>query len=105
MHPNGASEGLYSKLIQEEFAEWDLEKEGTPNDFKELCDLIWVCVMYAIQNGYPLEKGMSELMREFDSKFYDKDGNHKPQYREDGKLLKGEGFKKADFEKFFKCAE
>lgn len=101
MHPNGATEGLYACLISEEFDEWCMEDVDTPEDFKELCDLIWVCIMYSIQKGYPLEEGMAELMREFDSKFYDENGNYHPQYREDGKLLKGEGFKKANFKQFF----
>ena len=57
--------------------------------------------MRAIQCGYPLEEGMEELTKEFNSKFLDKDGNFNPKYREDGKLLKGDGFKKANFEKFF----
>lgn len=102
MHVKEPDPRLYRGLIMEEFYEWSFEKPGTPENFKELCDLIWVCVMYAIQNGYPLEKGMAELMHEFDSKFYDKDGNYNPQYREeDGKLLKGSGFKKANFKQFF----
>lgn len=100
-HPNGAPEDLYDDLIVEEFNEWIEEREGTPEDFKELCDLIWVCVMRAIQCGYPLEEGMEELTKEFNSKFLDKDGNFNPKYRADGKLLKGDGFKKANFEKFF----
>lgn len=100
-HPNGAPEDLYYDLIVEEFNEWIEEREGIPEDFKELCDLIWVCVMRAIQCGYPLEDGMEELTKEFNSKFLDKDGNFNPKYREDGKLLKGDGFKKANFEKFF----
>lgn len=101
-HPYGAPDGLYEDLICEEFEEWCMERSDTPEDFKELCDLIWVCVMCAIQNGYPLAEGMTELMREFDSKFYDEHGNYNPQYREDGKLLKGAGFKKADFTQFFR---
>lgn len=100
-HPNGAPEGLYARLIHEEYKELSVEREGTSNHFKELCDLIWVCVMRAIQCGYPLEEGMEELTKEFNSKFLDKDDNFNPKYREDGKLLKGDGFKKANFEKFF----
>ena len=68
---------------------------------KELCDLIWVCVQYANVCGYDLERGMNELVSEYSSKFYDSEGNYNPQFREDGKLLKGTGFKKANFEQFF----
>lgn len=92
---------LYSKCIAEEFKEFLLERSGTPNEMKELCDLIWVCVQYANARGYDLEAGMNELLKEYSSKFYDSDGNYNPQFREDGKLLKGTGFKKANFEQFF----
>lgn len=92
---------LYSKCIAEEFKEFLGERSGTPNDMKELCDLIWVCVQYANACEYDLEAGMNELLKEYSSKFYDSDGNYNPQFREDGKLLKGTGFKKANFEQFF----
>lgn len=92
---------LYSNCIAEEFNEFVLEDVDTPNDMKELCDLIWVCVQYANACGYDLEKGMNELVSEYSSKFYDSEGNYNPQFREDGKLLKGTGFKKANFEQFF----
>lgn len=92
---------LYSKCIAEEFKEFLDEPVGTPNEMKELCDLIWVCVQYANACGYNLEAGMRELLKEYSSKFYDSEGNYSPQFREDGKLLKGTGFKKANFEQFF----
>lgn len=92
---------LYDKCIVEEFWEHREERINTPNDMKELCDLIWVCVQYANACGYDLEKGMNELVSEYSSKFYDSEGNYNPQFRADGKLLKGTGFKKANFEQFF----
>lgn len=92
---------LYIKCIAEEFNEFIQENADTPNDMKELCDLIWVCVQYANVCGYDLERGMNELVSEYSSKFYDSEGNYNPQFREDGKLLKGTGFKKANFEQFF----
>lgn len=92
---------LYSKCIAEEFKEFLEARSGTPNKMKELCDLIWVCVQYANACGYDLEAGMNELLKEYSSKFYDSEGNYNPQFREDGKLLKGTGFKKANFEQFF----
>lgn len=101
-HPKGTSGNLYGALLKEEFKEWCAEKGGTPEDFKELCDVLWCCFMYAIEQNYPLEDGMAELTREYESKFRDAEGNYKPIFREDGKLLKGSGFKKADFTKFFK---
>ena len=92
---------LYVKCIVEEFKEFVQESPNTPNDMKELCDLIWVCVQYANACGYDLEAGMNELIKEYSSKFYDAHGNYNPTFRSDGKLLKGAGFKKADFNKFF----
>lgn len=92
---------LYIEWINEEHKELLAEKPSTPNDMKELCDLLWVCIQYANACGYDLEKGMNELVTEYSSKFYDSDGNYNPQFREDGKLLKGTGFKKANFEQFF----
>lgn len=92
---------VYRKCISEEFNELLEEDSNTPEDFKELCDLIWVCVQYANACGYDLEDGMNELIKEYSSKFYDAYGNYNPTFRSDGKLLKGAGFKKADFNKFF----
>lgn len=99
-HPNGSH--CYFDLIQEEYKEFLKETSSTPEDFKELCDLIWVCIMYAIEQGYPVADGLEELSKEYLSKFHDKEGKYNPQFRSDGKLLKGSGFKKADFTKFFK---
>ena len=90
---------LYTKWINEEYEELMAEKSNTHEDFKELCDLIWVCVQYANACGYDIEAGMNELIKEYSSKLWDDEGNFCATYREDGKLLKGSHFKKADFEK------
>lgn len=88
---------LYRKLINEEMQEFIVEPNGTPEQFKELCDLLWVIVQFANQMGYHLESGMQALVEEYRSKFYTADGWYQPLFREDGKLLKNTGFKKADF--------
>ena len=88
---------LYRKLINEEMQEFIVEPNGTPEQFKELCDLMWVIVQFANQMGYHLESGMQALVEEYRSKFYTVDGRYQPLFREDGKLLKNTGFKKADF--------
>lgn len=88
---------LYRELINEEMQEFIVEPNGTPEQFKELCDLLWVIVQFANQMGYPLESGMRALVEEYRSKFYTADGWYQPLFREDGKLLKNTGFKKADF--------
>lgn len=93
---------MYTKYIEEEFKEFMAEKDGTPEQFKELCDLIWVCIQKANKQGYSLRKGMQALVDEYCSKFYNAEGKYEPIYREDGKLLKNTGFKKADFSKLYK---
>ena len=93
---------VYRKCISEEFKELLDEDSNTHEDFKELCDLIWVCVQYANACGYDIEAGMNELIKEYSSKLWDDEGNFCATYREDGKLLKGDHFKKADFEKLMK---
>lgn len=107
-HPNASGsdlESLYKRLITEEYKELTDESSGTPEDFKELCDLLWVCIQYANACGYDLEAGMQELIKEYKSKFYTKEGKYQPLYREDGKLLKNTGFKKADFGIFFNAEQ
>ena len=93
---------LYTNWIVEEYTELMAEKPNTHEDFKELCDLIWVCVQYANACGYDIEAGMNELIKEYSSKLWDDEGNFCATYREDGKLLKGNHFKKANFEKLMK---
>lgn len=92
---------LYMKWIKEETTELLAEKPCTPNHFKELCDVIWVCIQEANACGYDLEAGLGELAEEYVSKFADSEGKFNPTFREDGKLMKGIGFKKANFEQFF----
>lgn len=91
----------YSEYIKEEYREFIAEKDGTPEQYKELCDLIWTCIQKANKQHYDLAKGMAALVDEYTSKFYTADGVFKPIYRDDGKLLKNTGFKKADFNKLF----
>lgn len=93
---------IYRKCISEEFNELLNEDSNTHEDFKELCDLIWVCVQYANACGYDIEAGMNELIKEYSSKLWDDEGRFIATYREDGKLLKGDHFKKANFEKLMK---
>lgn len=93
---------IYRKCISEEFNELLDEDSNTHEDFKELCDLIWVCVQYANACGYDIEAGMNELIKEYSSKLWDDEGRFIATYREDGKLLKGDHFKKANFEKLMK---
>lgn len=92
----------YTNWIKEEYEEFMAEKDGTPEQAKELSDLIWVCFQKANKQGYDLSKCLQALVEEYCSKFYTVDGKYEPIYREDGKLLKNTGFKKADFSTFIK---
>ena len=89
----------YTKYIQEEFNEFIAEKDGTPEQAKELGDLLWVVIQKANKQGYNLGKILQMLVDEYSSKFYDENGEFNPIYREDGKLLKNKGFKKLDLTK------
>lgn len=88
---------LYSDWIAEEYEEFMAEKDGTPEQFKELCDLIWVCIQKANKQGYDLRRGMLALIDEYRSKFYNENNEYEPIYHPSGKLKKNTGFKKADF--------
>ena len=91
---------LYKDLCEEEFKEFKQaieNEEGEAQCFKELCDTLWVLVQFANCKGWDLSKGMDALVQEYTSKFFTKDGDYQPLYREDGKLLKNTGFKKANF--------
>lgn len=92
----------YNAWIAEEFKEFMAEKDDTPEQEKELNDLLWTCIQKANERGYNLAKGMQALVDEYTSKFYTADGKFEPIYREDGKLMKNTGFKKANFEEVFK---
>lgn len=85
---------LYKKLIEEEMNELFAEDAGTAEHFKELLDLLWVTIQLGNQCGYDLAYGMNLLVEEYQSKFMDSQGRYAPIFREDGKLLKGAGFKK-----------
>lgn len=99
-HPNGTDGNLYKGLIKEEFLELMAEKSGTVKDFKEALDNWWVDTYYFFEQKYPIVGGIRELCMEFNSKFYN-DGKFNPKYREDGKLMKGTGFRKGNYEQFF----
>lgn len=90
---------LYKSLCEEEYNEFKeaVIKEGEAEQFKELCDTLWVLIQYANCRGWDLSIGMKALIEEYTSKFYTSEGKYQPLYREDGKLLKNTGFKKADF--------
>ena len=93
---------LYMKLIQEEFSEL-MDAEAVSDD-KEICDacfdLMWVIVGYMKSRGWDCENIWDEGAKSNLSKIDKVTG--KVIKREDGKILKPEGWKPPDFAKFVK---
>ena len=89
---------VQKNLIIEEFKEF-LEAEGflfmhgknhQEHALKELADLVYVCYQYAENMGWFLDEALDRVHKSNMSKLGE-DG--KPIYREDGKVLKGPGYK------------
>ena len=93
---------LYMKLIQEEYTEL-MDAEAVSDD-AEICDacfdLMWVIVGYMKSRGWDCENIWDEGAQSNLSKI-DK-VTLKVKKREDGKILKPEGWKPPDFAKFIK---
>ena len=88
-------------LIVEEFKEF-LQAEGMlfmhgrnhqEEALKELADLVYVCYQYAENMNWFLDEALNRVHKSNMSKLGE-DG--KPIYREDGKVLKGPGYKPPD---------
>jgi predicted HAD superfamily Cof-like phosphohydrolase len=91
---------LYKKLIDEEYQEF-LEAYYKDDDVETLdaCfDMIWVIVGYMLSKGYDVEGAWDEGAKSNLAKIDTVTG--KVIKRNDGKILKPEGWKKPDFSKF-----
>jgi phosphoribosyl-ATP pyrophosphohydrolase len=93
---------LYMKLIQEEYTEL-MDAEAVSDD-AEICDacfdLMWVIVGYMKSRGWDCEEIWDEGAQSNLSKI--DPVTLKVKKREDGKILKPEGWKPPDFAKFVK---
>lgn len=93
---------LYMKLIQEEYKEL-MDAEAVSDD-AEICDacfdLMWVIVGYMKSRGWDCEEIWDEGAKSNLSKI--DPVTLKVKKREDGKILKPEGWKPPDFAKFVK---
>ena len=93
---------LYMKLIQEEYTEL-MDAEAVSDD-AEICDacfdLMWVIVGYMKSRGWDCENIWDEGAQSNLSKI--NPVTLKVKKREDGKILKPEGWKPPDFTKFVK---
>jgi predicted HAD superfamily Cof-like phosphohydrolase len=93
---------LYKNLIKEEVEEF-WEAEAASDDVEEIdaCfDMMWVIVGYMKSRGWDCEKIWDEGAQSNLSKIDPVTGSVKR--REDGKILKPEGWKPPDFTKFVK---
>lgn len=93
---------LYKKLIKEEYEEF-WEAEAVSDDVEEIdaCfDMMWVIVGYMKSRGWDCENIWDEGAKSNLSKIDPVTGRVKR--REDGKILKPEGWKPPDFTKFAK---
>lgn len=94
---------LQARLIDEEHAEFveacqDLFKDQNSRAsqaalLKELADLVFVCYQFAAAFGLDLDTAMRRV---FESNMSKLGADGKPIYREDGKVLKGPNYKRAD---------
>ena len=93
---------LYMKLIQEEYTEL-MDAEAVSDD-AEICDacfdLMWVIVGYMKSRGWDCEELWDEGAKSNLSKI--DPVTLRVKKREDGKILKPEGWKPPDFAKFVK---
>lgn len=99
---NPTQASLYKNLILEETKEF-WEAEANSDDVEEIdaCfDMIWVIVGYMLSRGWDCDKiwdeGALSNLRKIDPK------TRKVLKREDGKVMKPDGWKPPDFAKFAK---
>jgi predicted HAD superfamily Cof-like phosphohydrolase len=91
---------LYKKLIKEEYDEF-CEAEALSDEVEEIdaCfDMMWVIVGYMLSKGYDVDgiwdEGALSNLKKIDKE------TRKVLKREDGKVLKPEGWKPPDFSRF-----
>jgi len=91
---------LYKKLIKEEIEEfWEAEAVSDDAEMLDACfDMIWVIVGYARSRGWNMNKAWVEGAATNLSKIDPETGL--VRRREDGKILKPEGWKEPDFKQF-----
>jgi predicted HAD superfamily Cof-like phosphohydrolase len=93
---------LYHKLINEEYQEFcQARLDGDDVETIDACfDMMWVIVGYMLSRGWDCERiwdeGALSNLKKIDTK------TRKVLKREDGKVLKPEGWQPPDFSKFAK---
>lgn len=99
-NPSPENADLYAKLINEEFEEFCVaRKENDEVEQLDACmDMIWVILGYCIMKGYNVEGAWNEVARSNLAKINAATG--KVVKREDGKVLKPEGWTEPKLDTF-----
>jgi predicted HAD superfamily Cof-like phosphohydrolase len=97
---DSATSNLYKKLIEEEVTEfWEAEAASDDTQMLDACfDMIWVIVGYARSRGWDMQKAWVEGAASNLSKIDPETGL--VRRREDGKILKPEGWAEPNFKQF-----
>ena len=87
---------MYRGLINEEFTELCEAElvDDTVEEFDAVLDMIVVLIGYGLSRGWPMNEGWAEVMRSNMAKIDPKTGT--VRRREDGKILKPEGWTPPD---------
>lgn len=99
-YPSEGNAELYKNLIVEEFEEF-MEANANDDDVERLdacMDMIWVILGYCHMKKYNIDGAWKEVTESNLSKIDAKTG--KVIRREDGKILKPEGWQEPDFSKY-----
>ena len=91
---------LYKNLIEEEYTEWQeaLADNDDVEDIDACFDMMWVIIGYMKARGWDCERAWDEGAHSNLSKIDKETG--KVIRREDGKILKPEGWQPPNFKKF-----
>ena len=96
---NISNSRLYDKLIFEEFQEY-MHANSDAEELDACLDMIWVILGYCYMKGWNVEGAWKEVVRSNLSKINPETG--KVNKREDGKVLKPEGWTPPQLEQFTK---
>jgi len=94
---NWDNETLYIDLIEEEYNEF-MGAKTKVEDLDACMDMIWVILGYCYMKGFDVEGAWKEVARSNLAKINPETG--KVIKKEDGKVLKPEGWTPPDLEKF-----
>jgi len=90
---------LYTKLIMEEYGEF-LDADYDVDELDACMDMIWVILGYCYMRGWDIDGAWNEVARSNLAKINPETG--KVIKREDGKVLKPEGWTPPDLKQFVK---